>query len=82
MALGEKWSRSAVLVVTEFGRIVKVNGSRGSDHGTGGASFLRRGAIRPRPGGVSWQPGGFSAGARHSDPGNGLIFIRKSTADR
>ena len=45
MALGEKWSRSAVLVVTEFGRTVKVNGSRGSDHGTGGASFLLGGAV-------------------------------------
>jgi uncharacterized protein (DUF1501 family) len=44
-ALGPKWDNSAIVVTTEFGRTVKVNGSRGSDHGTGGASFLLGGAV-------------------------------------
>lgn len=46
VALGDKWSRSAVLVVTEFGRTVRVNGSRGTDHGTGGAALLLGGAVK------------------------------------
>jgi uncharacterized protein (DUF1501 family) len=43
--MGSKWDRTAVLVTTEFGRTVRVNGSRGSDHGTGGAAFLLGGAV-------------------------------------
>jgi uncharacterized protein (DUF1501 family) len=41
----EAWSRSAVLVVTEFGRTARVNGNAGTDHGTGGAAFLAGGAV-------------------------------------
>jgi uncharacterized protein (DUF1501 family) len=44
-ALGEHWRRTAVLVVTEFGRTVRVNGTLGTDHGTGGVAFLLGGAI-------------------------------------
>lgn len=44
--LGDKWANTVVLVVTEFGRTVRVNGSRGSDHGTGGAAFLAGGAVK------------------------------------
>lgn len=43
--MGSKWDRTTVLVATEFGRTVRVNGSRGSDHGTGGAAFLLGGAV-------------------------------------
>jgi uncharacterized protein (DUF1501 family) len=43
--LGAAWARTAVLVVTEFGRTVKINGTRGSDHGTGGVAFLAGGAV-------------------------------------
>ena len=32
--LGPLWSRTAVLVVTEFGRTAAMNGTRGTDHGT------------------------------------------------
>lgn len=43
--LGPTWERTAVLVVTEFGRTVAINGSRGTDHGTGSAAFLFGGAV-------------------------------------
>jgi uncharacterized protein (DUF1501 family) len=44
--LGLEWSRTAVLVCTEFGRTVQVNGTRGTDHGTGAAAFVLGGAVR------------------------------------
>ena len=44
--LGPAWSRTAVLVVTEFGRTVRGNGTGGTDHGTGGAAFLAGGAVQ------------------------------------
>ena len=43
--LGEAWARTAVLVMTEFGRTVRVNGTGGTDHGTGTAAFLAGGAV-------------------------------------
>jgi uncharacterized protein (DUF1501 family) len=45
-ALGDVWRRTAVLVVTEFGRTVRVNGTMGTDHGTGGVAFILGGAVR------------------------------------
>lgn len=44
-SLGPAWSRTAVMVVTEFGRTVAVNGTRGTDHGTATAAFLVGGAV-------------------------------------
>jgi uncharacterized protein (DUF1501 family) len=44
--LGPLWPQTAVLVVTEFGRTAEVNGTRGTDHGTGGCAFLVGGAVR------------------------------------
>lgn len=44
--LGPKWSDTAVLVMTEFGRTVAMNGTRGSDHGTAGAALLVGGAVQ------------------------------------
>ncbi len=44
-ALGPIWARTAVLVVTEFGRTARVNGNQGTDHGTGGVAFLAGGAV-------------------------------------
>ena len=40
------WSKTVVVVVTEFGRTVATNGSGGTDHGTGGAALLYGGAVR------------------------------------
>lgn len=42
----EVWGRTALLAMTEFGRTVRENGSRGTDHGTAGAMLLAGGAIR------------------------------------
>ena len=39
------WRHTAVLVVTEFGRTVRINGNQGTDHGVGGAAFLFGGAV-------------------------------------
>jgi uncharacterized protein (DUF1501 family) len=44
--LGSAWRRTAVLIVTEFGRTAAANGTRGTDHGTGAAAFLIGGAVR------------------------------------
>jgi uncharacterized protein (DUF1501 family) len=44
--LGPLWQQTAVLVVTEFGRTAAMNGTRGTDHGTGGCAFLAGGAVR------------------------------------
>jgi len=44
-SLAPVWERTVVMAVTEFGRTVHVNGSGGTDHGTGGAAFLAGGAI-------------------------------------
>jgi uncharacterized protein (DUF1501 family) len=46
--LGAVWQHTSVLIVTEFGRTVAVNGTRGTDHGTAGCAFLVGGAV---PGG-------------------------------
>ena len=43
--LGKAWSSTVVVVVTEFGRTVAVNGTRGTDHGTASASILLGGAV-------------------------------------
>jgi uncharacterized protein (DUF1501 family) len=44
--LGALWPQTAVLVVTEFGRTAAMNGTRGTDHGTGTCAFLLGGAVR------------------------------------
>lgn len=45
--VGEKvWGRTTVLAMTEFGRTVAENGTKGTDHGTGGMMVMAGGAIR------------------------------------
>ena len=38
--MGTAWSNTTVVVMTEFGRTARPNGTRGTDHGTAGAGFL------------------------------------------
>jgi uncharacterized protein (DUF1501 family) len=38
--LGPVWSTTTVVVMTEFGRTARPNGTRGTDHGTAGAGFV------------------------------------------
>ena len=44
--LGGVWKNTLVVIATEFGRTVKVNGTMGTDHGTGTALLLAGGAFR------------------------------------
>jgi uncharacterized protein (DUF1501 family) len=44
-SLGPAWSKTAALVVTEFGRTAAPNGTGGTDHGTASAAFLMGGAV-------------------------------------
>ena len=43
--LGDAWDRSIILTLTEFGRTVFENGTRGTDHGYGSVGLLAGGAI-------------------------------------
>lgn len=44
-ALGTAWAATAVIVVTEIGRTVAVNGTNGTDYGTASCAFLLGGAV-------------------------------------
>lgn len=44
--LGPVWGKTTVVAMTEFGRTARINGSQGTDHGTGGAMVLAGGALR------------------------------------
>ena len=44
--MGDAWRETAVAVVTEFGRTARINGTNGTDHGTGTVAFLAGGALR------------------------------------
>jgi len=43
--LGSDWSRTCVVVMTEFGRTAAENGSRGTDHGHGSMMLCAGGAV-------------------------------------
>jgi uncharacterized protein (DUF1501 family) len=45
-ALGNTWDKTTVVVVTEFGRTVHINGTNGTDHGTGSAALVLGGGVR------------------------------------
>jgi uncharacterized protein (DUF1501 family) len=38
--MGTAWENTTVVVMTEFGRTARPNGTRGTDHGTAGAGFV------------------------------------------
>jgi uncharacterized protein (DUF1501 family) len=43
---GDAWADTAVAVVTEFGRTARINGTLGTDHGTGTVALLIGGALK------------------------------------
>jgi len=43
--LGPAWAHTLVVVATEFGRTAALNGTGGTDHGTGAAAMLLGGAV-------------------------------------
>jgi uncharacterized protein (DUF1501 family) len=44
--MGNAWKETAVAVVTEFGRTARINGTDGTDHGTGTVALLAGGALK------------------------------------
>jgi uncharacterized protein (DUF1501 family) len=45
-AMSEAWSETVVAVITEFGRTARINGTDGTDHGTGTVAVLAGGALK------------------------------------
>ncbi|QDM28483.1 DUF1501 domain-containing protein [Tardiphaga sp. vice304] len=43
--LGSHWRDTVIVVATEFGRTAKINGTSGTDHGTGTVALLAGGAV-------------------------------------
>jgi uncharacterized protein (DUF1501 family) len=43
---GQVWRDTVIVVATEFGREVAINGTLGTDHGSGGAAFVLGGAVK------------------------------------
>jgi uncharacterized protein (DUF1501 family) len=44
--LGARWRDTVIVVTTEFGRTVRINGTEGTDHGTGTIALLAGGAVK------------------------------------
>jgi len=44
--MGSAWRETVVVVVTEFGRTARINGTDGTDHGTGTIALLAGGALK------------------------------------
>jgi len=63
--LGPVWGQTAVLCLTEFGRTARENGTRGTDHGTGGAMLFAGGALRGGQVMADWP--GLADGALYAD---------------
>lgn len=64
-SVGAMWNRTIVVVATEFGRTAHVNGTGGTDHGTGGSMFLAGGALHG--GRVAGQWPGIGSGELYQD---------------
>jgi uncharacterized protein (DUF1501 family) len=44
--LGPRWRDTVIVVATEFGRTARINGTQGTDHGTGTIALLAGGAVK------------------------------------
>ena len=45
--LGDQWTNTVVVMATEFGRTARINGTKGTDHGTASCMVLAGGALKP-----------------------------------
>ena len=45
-SMGAAWGETVVALVTEFGRTARINGTNGTDHGTGTVALLLGGALK------------------------------------
>jgi uncharacterized protein (DUF1501 family) len=45
--LGDEWRNTVVVAATEFGRTARVNGTGGTDHGTGSTALVLGGGLKP-----------------------------------
>lgn len=52
--LGDNWRKTAIIAISEFGRTAAENGTRGTDHGTGGLAILAGGAVQGGKIGGKW----------------------------
>jgi uncharacterized protein (DUF1501 family) len=79
--LGPLWKDTAVMVVSEFGRTAAENGSKGTDHGTGGLAIIAGGSVNGGKVRGHWP--GLSPralfGERDLAPANHLLSLFKST---
>lgn len=78
-ALGLHWAKTSVVICSEFGRTARENGSRGTDHGTGGLVILAGGAVKGGRVHGAWP--GLSSSALYEDrdlaPANDITAILK-----
>jgi uncharacterized protein (DUF1501 family) len=44
--MGAAWNETVVAIITEFGRTARINGTEGTDHGTGTVAILAGGALK------------------------------------
>lgn len=44
--MGDAWRETVVAIITEFGRTARINGTEGTDHGTGTVAILAGGALK------------------------------------
>jgi uncharacterized protein (DUF1501 family) len=44
--LGPRWRDTVIVVATEFGRTARINGTQGTDHGTGTVALMAGGAVK------------------------------------
>jgi len=63
--LGPQWEKTVVVVISEFGRTFRENGSRGTDHGHGSAIWVLGGSVRG--GAIRGEQGGLKPGDLHED---------------
>lgn len=45
ISLGPAWQTTTILIITEFGRTARINGTQGTDHGTATVAFLAGGLV-------------------------------------